>query len=155
VGKKKDTICIVILALMALILLLRNCYSFCWSDESLYVENVYRLYQGDVIILDEWNMTMISAYIWLPVFSLWHLLFGNVGVYLFFRCLYTLISLCIAIYVFISLKEYNREGVLIGCITYMIYSRANIMGCSYYNTGLSFWLLAVTVLWDISMDRQK
>lgn len=35
----------ILLTVLFLVLLIRNWYSFCWSDESLYISNMYRLYQ--------------------------------------------------------------------------------------------------------------
>lgn len=75
-----------ILAGIFVILLIRNRYSFCWSDESLYVSNMYRLYQGDVFLKDEWNSAMLSSYVTLPLFYIFMLFKGSTdGVYIFFQ----------------------------------------------------------------------
>lgn len=148
----------IVIAVFFGILFIRNYYSFCWSDESLYLSNVYRLYQGDALFIDEWNFTMLSAYIWLPVFSLYKLINGTAGIYLFFRNLYLVQAFLTSLYVYWSLKSIRKNSALLCALVVLTYSRANIMGCSYYNVGMLYWVLTTLTVYNIlrtPKDDQK
>lgn len=140
-----------ILAGIFVILLIRNRYSFCWSDESLYVSNMYRLYQGDVFLKDEWNSAMLSSYVTLPLFYIFMLFKGSIdGVYIFFRDACVVIAFFAAVSVYRILSRQFLTRTALSCsICLMIYSRANICGCSYYNMGLFLFVLADCMFYDV------
>lgn len=156
VQNKKSIFSCLLIALIAILLFARNYYSFCWSDESLYLSSVYRLWKGDVFYFDEWNLTGVSSYIWLPVFSIYMKIIGSTdGIYLFFRNVYTLISLLTSIKCYLLLHK--KYGEFISCassVFLLIFSRANIMGCSYYNTALVFYFLFVLYLYDVIYNKE-
>lgn len=145
----------VILTGMLVILLIRNRFSFCWSDESLYVSNMYRLYQGDVFLRDEWNGSMLSSYVTLPLFYLFVFFKGSTeGVYLFFRDVCTFLAFFSAVTVCrILRKQFSDQTALACALGLMIYSRANICGCSYYNTGLFLFALADCLFYEVYFLR--
>lgn len=145
-----------ILAGVFVILLIRNRYSFCWSDESLYVSNMYRLYQGDAFGKDEWNSSMLSSYVTLPLFSVFMLLKGSTdGVYIFFRDVCVTLAFLTAASVYRILSKQFKKGTALACsLCLMIYSRANICGCSYYNMGLFLFALADCLFYDACWLRK-
>lgn len=132
-------------------LVIRAHISFCWSDESLYVANLHRLFLGDSFIRDEYNGCMLSTYIILPLYSVYvWITGGTTGVYLFFR----LITLCIQFIVCLDIFFYfcKRDKAFVGLcssVFILIYTRANISGPSYY----SFCFILFT--WSVICFRRR
>lgn len=137
----------ILLTVLFGVLLIRNRYSFCWSDESLYVSNMYRLYQGDAFLIDEWNRTMLSSYVTLPLFHIYMAVNGSTeGVYLFFRNVMVVLAFANSLLVYNCVcRHFSKSAALICSVCLMIYSRANICGVSYYNMGLHLFVLALCI----------
>lgn len=135
----------ILLSILFFGLLIRNRYGFCWSDESLYVSNMYRLYNGDAFLIDDWHKSILSSYVTLPLFSVYMWVKGSTeGVYLFFRDVMVILAFADAIVTFKCLhKHFSDCAALVCSICLLIYSRANICGVSYYNIGLHLFVLAV------------
>lgn len=136
-----------ILTILFFVFLIRNWYSFCWSDESLYVSNMYRLYQGDVFLIDDWHKSTLSSYVTLPLFYLYMLINGSTdGVYLFFRNVMVVLAFINSIMVYNCIcRHFSNVAALICSLCLLIYSRANICGVSYYNMGLHLFVLAICI----------
>ncbi len=136
-----------IMTILFFVLLIRNWYSFCWSDESLYVSNMYRLYQGDVFLIDDWHKSTLSSYVTLPLFDLYMLINGSTdGVYLFFRNVMVVLAFINSIMVYNCIcRHFSNVAALICSVCILIYSRANICGVSYYNMGLHLFVLALCI----------
>lgn len=151
-----DFIPILILAACSIGLFIRSFYSFSWSDESFYLTLAHRFWLGERVIVDEWFTTQLSTLLLLPFYALYQgMTGGNEGVYLYFRLLYLGISIFIAFFTYFKLKKRNlRMASLICALLYLLYSRANIGGMSYYNMTLSCVLLAVILLYDQIYEKE-
>lgn len=147
---------ILILAACSIGLFIRSFYSFSWSDESFYLTLAHRFWLGERMIADEWFTTQLSTLLLLPFYALYQgMTGGNEGVYLYFRLLYLGISIFIAFFTYFKLKKQNlRMASLICALLYLLYSRANIGGMSYYNMTLSCVLLAVILLYDQIYEKE-
>ncbi len=146
----KKFIPFVILGIITIILVVRNRYTFCWSDESFYASNLYRISKGDKFFLDEWHYTVLSAYVVYPFYALYVLLKGSTeGVYLYLRDLCVLFSLIVSLMTYNCLirKSFSKTAALLASVGVLIYSRANISGCSYYNMGFILFLTVAIVLY--------
>ncbi len=140
--KETKKLYVYVLMLFGIILLIRSKYSFCWSDESFYLTFAQRLWNGQQLIVDEWHPTQFYSVILFPLLSLYHLLFGNNGIYLFVRILIIVLSLITSIFLYFTLCK--RTSCLLSFICssfYLLYSRGNIWGYSYYNLFLTFCVL--------------
>lgn len=146
------------LGAVSILLFIRSFYSFSWSDESFYLTIVHRFWLGERIIADEWYTTQLSTPLLLPFYALYQWMTGgNEGVYLYFRLLYWAISTAVAFGIFTGLKKWNSgTASLICALIYLLYSRANIGGMSYYNLTLTLVLLAVLLIYcQLCKKREK
>lgn len=144
-----------IIGICSLLLFIRCFYSFTWSDESFYLTIVHRLWLGELMFIDEWYTTQLSAPLLLPFYALYQWVTGgNEGVYLYYRLLYWLFSTTTAFLFFFKLKKWNHSLTALFCaLIYLFYSRANIGGLSYYNTTLTLVLLGTLLIYEHLMDN--
>lgn len=142
----------IVLTVIAGLLIIRCFYSFCWSDESFYLSLVHRFWIGDRPIIDEWSGTQFYTVILLPIYALYIKVVGsNEGIFLFFRLLMVISNYFLSIYIYISLKRYTTNILaLIGSLVNLLYTRANILGASYYSIALLFFTLAVFLLFNFN-----
>ena len=115
---------------------------------------MYRIFQGDVLFRDEYNLTMISAYMWMPIFVIYYFFRGTVGIYLFFRNIYSIISFLVAVFLLSCFKK-NNLFTFLGALSVLLYSRANISGVSYYNSSMIFWLLSALIIYKIIVHNRN
>ncbi len=144
---RTDCFCYLIIMLFSIMLFVRNFYSFCWSDESYYLSSVYRIYQGDLINQEIWE-NIYFAYPLLVPFSIYVKFAGTEGVYLFFRHIQVFLFTCVGFKAYRTFRHYNRGIAVVISVCLMTYSRANIMGTSYYNMAFCFYMLASLCLFD-------
>lgn len=150
-------LCIVIICVCSLILLIRSFYSFSWSDESFYLTIVHRFWLGERILQDEWYTTQLSTPLLLPFYSFFEWITGgNDGIYLYYRIIYWIISTATAFLIFFKLKKWNKTISALFCgLIYLLYSRANIGGISYYNMTLTLVLISTLLFYDQIMAKQS
>lgn len=153
---KEDLFCKLLLLLTGVGLLWRCFYSFSWSDESFYLAIVHRLWNGEKMFVDEWYTTQLSAPLLLPFYSLYQWMTGgSEGVYLYFRLLYWGISSGTAYFSYYILKKYVKCSLACASVMmYLLYSRANIGGMSYYNMTLTLTLLATILILDVLAEKR-
>lgn len=152
----KNCIPYAIIGVISIMLLIRCFYSFSWSDESFYLTIVHRFWLGEQIIADEWYTTQLSSQLLLPFYALFQWITnGNECVYLYFRILYWLIAVMTAFFTYRTLKNDNSVSASLLCaLLYLVYSRANIGGMSYYNMTLTCTLLSVLLIYgQISVGK--
>lgn len=158
----KKTLCInqiipyIIIGIISMFLFIRCFYSFSWSDESFYLTVAHRFWRGEKMIADEWYTTQLSTPILLPFYSLFQWITGgNEGVYLYFRLLYCAIATLTAIFIYLGLKRWNSIMASLLCaIIYLLYSRANIGGFSYYNVTLTMVVLATILIYGQFCEKK-
>ena len=67
----------------------RQFYGFNKNDEIFYISTVYRFFQGDGMLVDEWNNVQLFAFVTYPLYGLARLFcHGNDGIVLTFRIFY-------------------------------------------------------------------
>lgn len=139
----------IVFALSAVILLARAFYSFCWSDETLYLSTAYRFISGDRIFADEWFPTQLSSVILVPLMSLYIFVTGSTaGVILFFRIVYVIFSLACAIVAYRILSEDASQFVgFSSAVMLMFYTHLNIATSSYYMISVHFFLTAMLLIY--------
>ncbi len=160
--KRNDWIAIIILCLIIGCLCVHSQYSFCQTDEPFYISAVKRLYQGDRLILDEWHPTQFYTPILLPLYAFYALFVPSLkGILLYFRIVDNLFAGFVSVMWYKTMKKKHGIGLSLttACI-FLLFSRANISGPSYYNLCMRFvilfWTLVVfSMHTDISSRRQK
>lgn len=145
----KDYLPYALLAILGSILFTRSFFSFCWSDESFYLTVVHRLWLGEALIKDEWFYTQVFAPLLVPFYALYMIIKGNNdGIYLAFRLLYVFWSTGLSFYMYhLLLKKYKASIAFSATCVYLLYSRGNIGGMSYYNMTLSFVLWSMLLIY--------
>ena len=151
----ENLIPILVIGVCSIFLFVRCFYSFTWSDESFYLTIVHRLWLGELMFVDEWYTTQLSAPLLLPFYAIYQWITGgNEGIYLYYRFLYCVLSTLTAFVTFFKLKKWNCSLAALLCsLIYLFYSRANIGGLSYYNTTLTLVLLGTVLVYDCLMCK--
>lgn len=142
---------ILIIIMIGIVLLVRSFYSFCGTDECFYLSTTHRFWQGDKPIIDEWNPAQMSAILTLPIYRIYMFFTkgDTEGVVLFARLSYILLTIVVALLLNYVLEKQHSKGAALCCaIIYMMYSRANIYGWSYYNLCLTFFLISLLLLYE-------
>lgn len=108
------------------------------------------------MITDEWYTAQLSTPLLLPFYSFYQAITGgNEGIVLFFRIVYWGISSTVAVYIYIGIKKYNSEAAAVICsLIYLLYSRANIGGLSYYNMTLTTVMIALMGIYEAVNIRE-
>ncbi len=147
----------IFLSLLALSLLLRSFYGFCWSDEPFYFATSYRFYQGDALFVHDWFPTQLSSLLLLPLFSLFVEIAGTTdGILLFFRISYVIYSFCVSIILYrIFLKKHDTFPSLLCAATYLFYAHLNIATLSYYTMSVGFYLLSMALIYHFYNSQSK
>ena len=130
---------------IALILFWRCFYSVNTTDEAFYIGTVYRLWDGDGILTDEWMPSQQLCSFWLyPFYALFRLILGsNDGMILAFRLLYIVFQLCISGYLYKKLKGFGYVSFF-PSFFYLLNTAFNINNLSY-NTMANSCLVALLV----------
>lgn len=128
---------------IGLILFWRCFYSVNVTDEAYYIGTVYRLWEGDGMLCDEWNPTQQMCSFWLyPFYVLFRMLLGsNDGMILAFRLLYIVFQLCISGYLYGKLKYFGYRSFF-PIFIYLLSTAFNINSLSY-NTMANSCLVAL------------
>lgn len=139
---------------LGIILFVRSFFSFCWSDEALYMAEVHRLYLGDSPLVDEWHPTQFFAVLLLPFYTLYMKVNGDAeGIYLVARIFALLLSILLGEFTMWVMRKKQKLPlhlcVSAGMLT-MLYSRANVGGPSYHNLFFFFFFMGVLVIYNIS-----
>ena len=84
--KKETAIYAVCLAVLFCLFAWRQFFGFNKNDEIFYISTVYRFFQGDAMLVDEWNNVQLFALITYPIYWLIRLVHNsNEGIILIFR----------------------------------------------------------------------
>ena len=68
--KKETAIYAVCLAVLFCLFAWRQFFGFNKNDEIFYISTVYRFFQGDAMLVDEWNNVQLFALITYPIYWL-------------------------------------------------------------------------------------
>lgn len=152
-NKRADTVVVILLCLLTIALAVRARYGFCWSDESFYLTFAQRLWNGQQLILDEWHPVQFYSTLTYPFLTLYRLMCGTTGIYLFARLLYLLLALGVSLLIYFTFRKKTGVFPAAVCAVMMLsYSRGNIWGLSYYNL---FLLLVMTGFCLVAQGRGR
>ncbi len=140
-----------------LFLLWRSFKGFCWSDESFYISTADRFYRGAVPLVDEWYRTQMSSILMLPFYSVYVLLSGGTdGIVLYFRLLYLILTVIIAVVYFRVLrKDYPDTVSAVPALFVMCYAHLNNATFSYYMLSNLLLILGLILIYDYRNTCRK
>ena len=91
----------------------RQFYGFNKNDEIFYISTVYRFFQGDAMLVDEWNNVQLFAFITYPLYCVIRLFHNsNEGIVLIFRIAYLIFQAAAASYCYWRLKRFGWLRIL-------------------------------------------
>lgn len=136
-----------VMAVAAVFLFWKCRYGFANMDESLYLAIPYRLWQGDGLFVNEWNLSSFSSFLLLPFVSVYMAIAGTTeGIILSFRYIFTAVQGLCAVFMYFKLKRYSWVGALTAAVTFFLYAPFGIMALSYNSMGIQCVAVAVVLL---------
>lgn len=124
----------------------RQFFGFNKNDEIFYISTVYRFFQGDAMLVDEWNNVQLFALLIYPFYSLIRLFHhSNTEMILIFRIGYLLVHGAAAAYCYIRLKRFGWVRIL-PALFYFMSTPYNINSLSYNTLAFGFVLLTLVTL---------
>ena len=135
------------MAAAAVFLLWKCRYGFANKDESLYLAIPYRLWQGDGLFVNEWNLSAFSSFLLMPFMYIYMAVVGTTeGILLNFRYIFTAVQGLCAVFMYFKLKRYNWFGAAAAALTFFIYAPFGIMALSYNSVGIQCVAVASVLL---------
>lgn len=139
---KKDIIFFIGLLIVGIFLIWKVRYGAEGYDEAFYLTIPYRMVKGDILFINEWHGSQLSAFILYPFVKLYLLIFKSTeGIILFFRYLYVAVNTVVSIVAYLRLRQFGISGA-IGVLLYYIFVPFNISALSYNSMGYMFVLLS-------------
>lgn len=149
--KRRRWIFLILWAAEILFLLWKANKGFGNVDESLYLAIPHRLYQGDGLLSNEWNISMFSSWFMYPLFWAYMKIANSTeGIILSFRYIYVFAQAAISLFLYHKLEE--KPGASGAVLFWMLYTPFNIMALSYNSMGI-MGLTIFTVL--LASEKQK
>ena len=150
--KKETAIYAVCLAVLFCLFAWRQFFGFNKNDEIFYISTVYRFFQGDAMLVDEWNNVQLFALITYPIYWLIRLVHNsNEEIILIFRMAYLVFQALVSVWCFCRLKRFGWIRIL-PALFYFVTTPYNINSMSYNTLAFGFVLL---VLVTLSGNRKK
>lgn len=152
-SEKKVEICFIFLFIFVFCFLFwRVKYGIANIDESYYVSISYRIFQGDSMLVEEWGITQLSAFLMYPVVSLYMLIFQNTeGILLAARYFYVCLCSVSALFVFYRLKKIDPTAALVASVGIQLYAPFGIAATSYN----SLCILLLVVMFVLIATEKK
>ena len=134
ISKSKDYVFLVI---GFIFLLIRAKYGYSFYDEPHILSLGMRLYNGDLLYINEWYLTQNFSIILAPLYAIFHLFSeSNDGILLTFRYLYCIFWYITCLFVFFTFKNNNRKAAAITFLFLILFSPLDQMTISYTSISL-------------------
>lgn len=144
--KKESFIFVGVMLLLFIVFVWRQFYGFNKNDEIFYISTVYRFFQGDAMLVDEWNNVQLFAFITYPLYCLIRLFcHSNDGIVLLFRIAYLIFQAAAATYCYCRMKRFGSVRIL-PALFYFVTTPYNINSLSYNTLAFGFVLLTLVTL---------
>lgn len=138
----------VVIILLTALLFFRLQYGFDQTDESYYYALAKRFYQGDIPFIDEWYPSQFFAVLLVPFYGIYtYFVPSGEGIILAGRYAYLALQTLVALSTLWVFKEEKKDAIAFSVI-YMMCSRQNIAGLSYYNLYMTFCFCAVILYYS-------
>lgn len=124
----------------------RQFYGFNKNDEIFYISTVYRFFQGDAMLADEWNNVQMFAFVTYPLYCLIRIFIpSNEGIVVLFRLAYLIFQAAVASYCYWKMKRFGRVRIL-PALFYFVTTPYNINSLSYNTLAFGFVLLTLVTI---------
>ncbi len=144
--RKETWVFVGLLVLLATIFGWRQFYGFNKNDEIFYISTVYRFFQGDAMLIDEWNNVQLFAFITYPLYCLVRLFHhSNEGIVLIFRFCYLIFQAAVSIYCYLRMERFGWARIF-PALFYFVTTPYNINSLSYNTLALGFLLLTLVTV---------
>ncbi len=111
------------------------------TDEVYYVATAYRFWQGDAMLVDDWNAAQMSGFLLLPFVHIYMLIMKTTeGIILYFRFIYLIFKVLVAAFCIAKLKKYGVFGIA-GISVYYFFSPQNLDALSYNTIALGMVMM--------------
>ncbi len=153
---KRGNIIYYLLFTACLMLIVYKCrYGFANIDESFYLTIPYRLYQGDALFLDEWNLSQMSSFLLYPITAVYLRITGTTeGIILNFRYIYVFIHAVVSLILYYRLRSENEYGAVLASLVILLYVPFNIMAMSYNSMGIDSMILSAAFAFNCCKRAQ-
>lgn len=132
--------------LLFVVFVWRQFYGFNKNDEIFYISTVYRFFQGDAMLVDEWNNVQLFAFVTYPLYCLIRLFHhSNEGIVIIFRIAYLIFQAAAASYCYCRMRRFGWARV-IPSLFYFVTTPYNINSLSYNTLAFGFVLLTLVTL---------
>ena len=146
----------VMLVVVDIILIWKSHYGYGANDESFYLTISHRLSKGDALLVDEWHMSQMSAFITYPIMKLYTALVGTTeGILLHFRWIFIFVKNVVAFVGMALLSKKYKIGAVCAMAVYMLFTPYNLLQLCYNSMGLSCLLLAGILFVTIEKGTEK
>lgn len=153
--KKESWIFAGVMLLLFVVFVCRQFYGFNKNDEIFYISTVYRFFQGDAMLVDEWNNVQLFAFITYPLYCFVRLFkASNEGIVVIFRIAYLLFQAAAASYCVWRLKRFGWIRI-IPALFYFVTTPYNINSLSYNTLAFGFVLLTLVTIAGIEELKIK
>lgn len=150
---KPDLFFILAFAAAAVFCLWKVPFGLGGDDEAFYLTIPLRLLQGDALLVDEYHLSQLSAFLLYPLAAVYKFFVPSLdGIILAFRYLYVLFHCATAIIIYSRVRKYGLFGTF-AVLFYMLYTPYNIMALSYNTMGLG--LVTLTGILLATSDPEK
>lgn len=143
---KDDIIFIAGAAVCVGLLLYKSLFSVGFDDEGLWILNALRFVRGDRMLVDDWHVSQLSAFVLYPFVWVFVRLNGSAeGLILFSRIVYVLFKAIVGAAVYITLRSYGKNAV-VTALLFLIHESVWTYFIVYYNTELLLFGECLTLL---------
>lgn len=154
-AQKQDIAAAVCFAAGFLFLWAYSLYNGTISDESFYITIPLRLLYGDGLFTDEWHLSQLSAVLmYLPAKLFVSITGGTAGIVLFFRRLFCLFQLSVAVASYILLKKSGYVSVITSGM-FLLYAALGVRTLSYNTLGVGFFFLLCSLAYSLEKDKEN
>lgn len=122
-------------------------YGFCNMDEAFYITIPYRLYMGDALFVEEWNLSLMSGVLTYPfVAGYLHFAGTTEGILLYMRYVYTTLQCMLSLFLFFRLRKLHWFGALAASVSFALYAPFGIMALSYNSMAIMLLTLSCVII---------
>ena len=146
---------IILLILISVLLFYKCRFGFGNIDEAFYLTVPYRLYLGDSLFWDEWNLSQMSGALLYPFIWLFLKLNSSTeGIVLYSRFFFTVVHIFTALFIFGCVRTENKTAAMFLSLFYLAFTPFGIMALSYNSMGLGSMIVCTTLLFGKTPSRR-
>lgn len=116
-----------------------------YTDEVYYIATSFRFWQGDAVLVDDWNTAQMNGFLLLPFVYLYMIIMKTTeGIVLYFRFIYLIFKTLVAVFCLRKLRKYGVLGI-IGISIWYFSSPQSIDALSYNTIPIAMILMIEAV----------